>query len=67
MLVWILLFVVGIIIQALLAYKRKPFPEKSPYKQCMSRMKQKRSTMTESIPDERKRLLNSYCTSPTNS
>ena len=61
--VWGLLLVSGIIVQAMLARKRDPFPKETLFKVCKRKLKEKRQRAT---LDER-RLLISKVSSPTSS
>lgn len=61
---WFLVMVAGIIIQVLLVRKREPFPKTTLYSQCRKKLNKRRQYV---INDERRKLLDNYCGSPTGS
>ena len=56
--------VTGIIIQVLLVRKREPFPKTTLYSQCRKKLNKRRQYGSN---DERRKLLDNYCGSPTGS
>ena len=62
---WFVLLVASIIVQALLARGRDPFPKTSLFKQCRNRWRNRSNRLRQpAINDENRKLLNSYCSSP---
>lgn len=62
---WLVLLVVSVIIQALLARGRDPFPKTSLYKQCRNKWRNRSNRLRQpAINNENRKLLNSYCSSP---
>ena len=62
---WSVLLVVSIIVQALLARGRDPFPKTSLYKQCRNKWRKRSNRLQQpAINNENRKLLNSYCGSP---
>ena len=54
----------GIVVQAILAKGRDPFPQKSLFKQCKEKCKKRKPLILNASIQEHQSLLNSYCSSP---
>lgn len=60
---WGVFLLLGVFVQALLARKREhPFPQPSLYKQLKRKLEQE-----DTQSEERRKLLDTYCSSPTTS
>ena len=61
---WFVLLVASIIVQALLARGRDPFPKTSLYKQCYNKWRKRSNRLQQPAINENRKLLHSYCSSP---